>query len=95
MYQDLKNIFWWPILKNNVVDFVYFCLTCQKSKIEHQESSGLMQPLSIHEWKWDSIYVYFMVGLPKITKGSDSIWIIVDRVTKSTHFIQIKIIYPL
>jgi len=55
MYQDLKRLFWWPGMKKEIAEFVYACLVCQKSKIEHQKPSGLMQPLFVPEWKWDSI----------------------------------------
>lgn len=70
MYQDLKKIFWWPGMKKDLAEFVYSCLTCQKSKTEHQKSSGLMQPLSVSEWKWGSISMDFVLGLTKTTKGS-------------------------
>ena len=46
MYQDLKGLFWWPGMKEDVVEFVYSCLTCQKSKIEHHKLLGMMQPLN-------------------------------------------------
>jgi hypothetical protein len=95
MYQDLRKIFWWPSMKKDVAEFVHACLTCQKSKIEHQKPIGLMQPLSIPEWKWDSISMDFVTGLPRTTAGYDSIWVIMDRLTKSAHFIPIKITYPL
>ena len=73
MYQDLKRMFWWPYMKKVVAEFVYSCLICQKSKIKHQNSYGLMQPLSIPEWKCDSISMDFIVGLPKTAKESESI----------------------
>lgn len=57
MYQDLKKIFWWLGMKKHISEFVYACLTCQKSEIEHQKSSDMMQPLSVPEWKWDNIYM--------------------------------------
>ena len=94
MYQDLKNLFWWPGMKRDVAQFVYACLTCQKSKVEHQKPAGLMQPLEVPEWKWDSISMDFVTGLPNTVKGYDSIWVIVDRLTKSAHFIPINITYP-
>ena len=50
MYQDLKRLFWWPRMKKEIVEFIYACLVCQKSKIEHQKLSGLMQPLFVPEW---------------------------------------------
>lgn len=53
-----------------------------------------MQPLSISDWKWDNISKDFVVGLPKTTKGSDSSWVVVDRLTKLAHFVSIKINYP-
>ncbi|MCH82353.1 retrotransposon protein, partial [Trifolium medium] len=61
-----------------------------KSKIEHQKPSGLLQPMFIPEWKWDSIAMDFVSGLPKTVKGNDCIWMIVDRLTKSAHFIAFK-----
>ncbi|XP_073223448.1 uncharacterized protein [Cicer arietinum] len=63
MYKDLKKIFWWPKMKKDVAEFVYACLTCQKSKIEHHKPLGLMQPLSISYWKWDTISMDFVDGL--------------------------------
>jgi len=90
MYQDLKRLFWWPGMKKDIVGFMYACLVCQKSKTEHQKPSGLMQLLFVPEWKWDSISMDFVGALPKTVKGFDSIWVIVDRLTKSAHFIPIK-----
>jgi len=49
MYQYLKRLFWWPGMKKDIAEFVYACLVCQKSKIEHQKLSGLMQPLFVPE----------------------------------------------
>jgi len=90
MYQDLKKLFWWPGMKKDIAEFVYACLVCQRSKIKHQKPSGLMQPLFVPEWKWDSIFMDFVGALSKTVKGFDSIWVIVDRLTKSAHFIPIK-----
>ena len=94
MYQDLRKLFWWSGMKREVAQFVYACLTCQKSKVEHQKLAGLMQPLEIPEWKWDSISMDFVTGLPNTPRGHDAIWVTVDRHTKSTHFIPININYP-
>ncbi|GAU37549.1 hypothetical protein TSUD_369970 [Trifolium subterraneum] len=91
MYQDFKKLFWWPRMKKEIAGYVYACLVCQKSKIEHQKPSGLLQPLFIPEWKWDSIAIDFVGGLPKTAKGNEVIWVVVDRLTKSAHFIDIKI----
>ncbi|MCI41381.1 CCHC-type integrase, partial [Trifolium medium] len=83
MYQDLKKLFWWPGMKKQIVEFVYACLVCQKSKIEHQKPTGLLQPLFVPEWKWDSIAMDFVGGLPRTARGNEVIWVIVDRLTKS------------
>ncbi|GAU37339.1 hypothetical protein TSUD_395200 [Trifolium subterraneum] len=91
MYQDLKKLFWWPRMHKEIAEYVYACLVCQKSKIEHQKLSGLLQPLFIPEWKWDSIAMDFVGGLPKTAKGNEVIWVVVDRLTKSAHFIAIKV----
>ena len=87
MYHDLKKLFWWLGMKKETTEFVYDSFLYQKSKIEHQKLSGMLQPLFMLEWKWDSIYMDFVAALPKTTKGSYSIWVIVHLLTKSTHFI--------
>ncbi|XP_072093104.1 transposon Tf2-1 polyprotein isoform X4 [Arachis hypogaea] len=91
MYQDLKTMFWWPGMKNDVALHVSKCLTCQKVKIEHQRPSGTLQPLEIPQWKWESIAMDFVIGLPKTRSGCDAIWVVVDRLTKSAHFLPIQI----
>ncbi|XP_050897828.1 uncharacterized protein LOC127104701 [Lathyrus oleraceus] len=95
MYQYLRKLFWWPGKKKEIAEFVYSCLICQKSKIEHQKSSGLLQPLSIPEWKWDSISMDFVSGLPRTPSNCETIWVIVDRLTKSAHFIPIRMDYSM
>ena len=64
MYQDLKEASWWQGMKKDVAQFVSACLTCQKAKVEHQRPSGIMQPLEIPMWKWDSISMDFVTHLP-------------------------------
>ena len=95
MYQDLKKMFWWPGLKKDVVAWVSKCLVCEKVKIEHQKPSGMLQPLSIPEWKWECISMDFVTGLPKTQAGHDAVWVIVDRLTKSAHFLPIRVTYSL
>jgi hypothetical protein len=93
MYQDLKLHFWWPGMKKQVAEYVASCLTCQKAKVEHQKPAGMIQPLDVPVWKWDSISMDFVVALPKTQRKFDSIWVIVDRLTKSAHFIPVKTTY--
>jgi hypothetical protein len=69
------------------------CDTCQRVKAEHQRPAGLLQPLKILEWKWEEIGMDFIVGLPHTQAGYDSIWVIVDHLTKVAHFIPVKATY--
>ena len=66
---------------------------CQQVKIEHQRPTGLLEPLEIPQWKWEQISMDFVGGLPRTQKGQDSIWVIVDRLTKSAHFLLVKSTY--
>ena len=95
MYNDLKREFWWPGMKKDVTQFVLKCLTCQKVKIEHQKPGGLLQSIEVPQWKWDDISMDFIVGLPRTQSGHDSIWVIVDRLTKSAHFLPVQISSPM
>ncbi|GJT43397.1 putative nucleotidyltransferase, ribonuclease H [Tanacetum coccineum] len=77
-------------MKQDVATFVSKCMTCQQVKIEHQRASGLLQPLEIPMWKWDEISMDFVTGLPTTQKRHDAIWVVVDRLTKSAHFLPIR-----
>nr|GEY37655.1 putative reverse transcriptase domain-containing protein [Tanacetum cinerariifolium] len=90
MYQDLKKIYWWPNMKADIATFVSKCLTCAKVKAEYQKPSGLLQQPEIPEWKWERITMDFVSKLPRTPSGYDSIWVIVDCLTKSTHFLPMK-----
>jgi hypothetical protein len=83
MYQDLKKKFWWFGMKREIAEHVAICDSCQRIKAEHQRPAGLLQPLRIPQWKWDEIGMDFIVGLPRTRAGYDSIWVVVDRLTKS------------
>ena len=95
MYQDLKMSFWWSEMKRDGSEFVTKCLVCQRVKAEHQVPSGLLQPIRIPEWKWDLITMDFVVGLPLTGKKHDSVWVVVDRLTKSAHFLPVRTDYSL
>nr|GEZ71693.1 reverse transcriptase domain-containing protein [Tanacetum cinerariifolium] len=90
MYQDIKKIYWWPNMKANIATYVSKCLTCARVKAEHQRPSGLLVQPVILEWKWDNITMDFITKLPKSPQGFDTIWVIVDRLTKSAHFLPIR-----
>ncbi|GJV23813.1 putative reverse transcriptase domain-containing protein [Tanacetum coccineum] len=90
MYQDLKKLYWWLNMKADIATYVSKCLTCAKVKVEHQKPSGLLQQPEIPEWKWEKITMDFISGLPRTPSGYDMIWVIVDRLTKSAHFLSMK-----
>ncbi|GJV83534.1 putative reverse transcriptase domain-containing protein [Tanacetum coccineum] len=90
MYQDMKKLYWWPNMKADIATYVSKCLTCAKVKAEHQRPSGLLVQPAIPEWKWDNITMDFITKLPKSSHGFDTIWVIVDRLTKSAHFLPIR-----
>ena len=82
-------------MKRDVSEFVTKCMVCQKVKAEHQVPSGLLHPIRIPEWKWDRITIDFLVGLPLTGRNHDSVWVVVDRLTKSTHFLPVRTDYSL
>jgi hypothetical protein len=93
MYMDLKGRFWWSNMKRDVAEYIALCDMCNRVKAEHQKPAGLLQPLPIPEWKWDNVGMDFITGLPRTKSGYDSIWVVVDRLTKVSHFIPVKTIY--
>ncbi|GJS84961.1 putative reverse transcriptase domain-containing protein [Tanacetum coccineum] len=90
MYQDMKKLYWWPNMKANIATYVSKCLTCAKVKAEHQRPSGLFVQPKIPEWKWDNITMDFVTKLPKSSQCYNTIWVIVDRLTKSTIFTPMR-----
>ena len=94
MYQDLKQRFWWTRMKREIARYVAECDVCQKVKADHLKPAGMLQPLPIPAWKWEDIHMDFIVGLPRTAKSNDSIWVIIDRLTKSAHFIPVRTRYP-
>ncbi|GKC16854.1 putative reverse transcriptase domain-containing protein, partial [Tanacetum coccineum] len=80
----------WPGMKKDIAEYVSRCLTCSKIKAEHQKPSGFLQQPEIPEWKWEKITMDFVTKLPKSSSGHDTIWVVVDRLTKSAHFLPIR-----
>ncbi|KAA0033475.1 pol protein [Cucumis melo var. makuwa] len=93
MYQDLKRVYWWRNMKREVAEFVSRCLVCQQVKAPRQKPACLLQPLSIPEWKWENVSMDFITRLPRTLSGFTVIWVVVDRLTKSAHFIPGKSTY--
>ncbi|GKA52043.1 putative reverse transcriptase domain-containing protein [Tanacetum coccineum] len=90
MYQDLKKLYWWPNMKAIIAEYVGKCLTCSRVKAECQKPSGLLIQPDIPMWKWERITMDFVTKLPKTSNEHDTIWVIVDRLTKSAHFIPTR-----
>ncbi|TYK21249.1 ty3-gypsy retrotransposon protein [Cucumis melo var. makuwa] len=93
MYQDLRSVYWWRNMKREVADFVSRCLVCQQVKASRQRPAGLLQLLSVPGRKWESVSMDFITELPKTLKGYTVIWVVVDRLTKSAHFVPGKSTY--
>ncbi|XP_070002585.1 uncharacterized protein [Nicotiana sylvestris] len=93
MYHDIKDVYWWNDMKKNIAGYVAQCPSCQQVKIEHQKPGGLMQTIEIPTWKWEVINMDFITGLPRSHHKLDSIWVIVDRLTKSAHFLPVRSTY--
>ena len=80
-------------MKKDVADFVVKCLICQQVKAEHRKSTGTLQSFDVLEWKWDKITMDLVTRLPRTAKGFNSIWVIVDRLTKTAHFLPMRMKY--
>jgi hypothetical protein len=80
-------------MKQEIAKYVSECDTYQRVKADHLRPAGNLQPLSIPAWKWEDICMDFIVGLPRTSCGYNSIWVIVDRLTKSAHFIPVATTY--
>ncbi|GJS27675.1 putative reverse transcriptase domain-containing protein [Tanacetum coccineum] len=90
MYHDLRDMYWWQGMKRDIATYVSKSLTCSKVKAEHQRPSGLLQQPDIPGWKWDNITMDFITKLPRTKSGHDTIWVVVDRLTKSAHFLATR-----
>jgi hypothetical protein len=87
MYHDLKQHYWWTKMKIEITLYVARYDTCRHVKAIHMKIAG-------PTWKWEDISMDFIVGLPRTAKGYDSIWVIIDRLTKISHFLPVKTYYP-
>nr|GFA27420.1 putative reverse transcriptase domain-containing protein [Tanacetum cinerariifolium] len=92
---SVGDLYWFPGMKRDIDGYVSKCLTCSKIKVEHQKPSGLLQQPKILEWKWDKITMDLVTKLPKRSSRYDVIWFVVDRLTKSAHFLPIREYYKI
>ena len=82
-------------MKKDIYEYVFKCLTCQQVKVEHRVPSNLLNPLPIPQWKWDNITMVFVFGFPLTQRKYDIVWVIVDRLTKSAHFLPVRLDYSM
>jgi len=93
MYHDLHHLYWWSNMKQDITKYVTECDTCGRVKADHMRTPRYLHALPIPVWKWEDISMDFIVGLPRTSKGYNSIWVIVDRLTKSAHFLPVDTRY--
>jgi hypothetical protein len=87
-YRQVREMFSWKCLEEDLLNNVKECITCQEKKDEHTHPAGLLQPLHILDNKWESISMEFIIGFPR-AQQKDFIFIVVDRLTKFAHFFSI------
>ena len=85
----VRSQFFWPGMKRDV-DYIVRCTECHRVKVEHRHPMGLLQPLPILEKKWEMVTIYFITKFPRKTRQHDSIMVVVDKLTKSAHFVPVK-----
>ena len=83
------------MMKRHVGDFVRRCLKCQQVKAEHQKLEGIFQPLEVAEWKWEHVTMDFVTHLPRTPWRHDAVWVIVDRLTKFSNFLAVRMTFTL
>jgi hypothetical protein len=93
MYHGLRQQFWWRRMKRETACYVSECDTCWKVKADYMKPGGLLQLLNVPDWKWDDISMDFIMGLSLTARKFNLIWVIVDRLTKSAHFIPVNANY--
>nr|CBL94172.1 putative retrotransposon protein [Malus domestica] len=79
MYHTIRPFYYWPGMKREIAEY--------QVKAKRKKPFGRMQPLPVPQWKWENITMDFVYKLPRTRNGFDGIWVIVDRLTKSAHFI--------
>jgi hypothetical protein len=86
----VKSHHFWLGMKREIAEYIARCMKCQKVKFEHGHLAGLLQPLPIPEWNWEVVTMDFITGFPITAKLHDSIMVVVDMLTKASHFIPLK-----
>ena len=95
LYRDLRRQYYWSRMKRHIGDFVRRCLTSQQVKTELKRHTELLQPLEVAEWKWEHVTIDFVTHLPRTSRRHDAVWVIVDRLTNSAHFLVVRMTFTL
>ena len=90
MFANLKQTFFWPRMKKDTLKFTRKCLICQKTKAERVKLPGKLHPHDVPQMKWECISMDFVTGIPKLLGDFDSIFMVVDKLTKVAHLIPVK-----
>ena len=90
MYRDLRRQYYWIWMKRHNIDFM-----CLQVKAEHQNPTGLLQPFKVAKWKWEHVTMDFLTHLPRTPWRHEAVWVIVDRITKSTYFLVVRMTFTL
>jgi hypothetical protein len=93
MKKNLKPLFFWKGLKAYIVSYMVRCLEFQQVKVEHRHPTGLLRPHGIPKLKWEVISMDFIIGFPLTARRHDSIFMVVETLTKSAHFILVRMTY--
>jgi hypothetical protein len=90
MVTTIRQLYYWLGMKQDIAQHISKCLEFQQVKVEHKHPSSLLKPLSIPEWKCETISMDFIKIIPKIVKQHDVIMVVVDKLRKVAHFVPIK-----
>ncbi|XP_055826371.1 uncharacterized protein LOC129894742 [Solanum dulcamara] len=93
MYHNHRCLYWLDGMKKDIAEFVAQCLNCQQVKVEHQKPTGLLQEMEVPIWKWEVINMDFITSLSRTLQKYESVWVIVDKLTKSSHFLSVRTTY--
>ena len=80
-------------MKKDIAEYISKCMKCQQVKVEHQHPAGLLHPLQVLEWKWEVVSMDFITGFPMTWRKHYSIMVVVEKLTKATHFIPVNSTY--
>jgi hypothetical protein len=86
----IKSHYFCPGMKKEIVEYIARCMECQKVKAENRHPTGLLQHLTIPEWKWEVVTMDFIMGFPRTSKMHDLIMVVVDKLMKAAHFVPLK-----